>query len=130
MRKRTAAIIIQDKKILLVRDDWADFFSLPGGIIEEGEDPEIALSRELEEELKVKMKFLKHYHSYNYTNTKFNLPQTDINYLISLIGTPKASSEITEIKWFSKADIQSGKTKISPIFIDNLFPKLVYDRLL
>ncbi|MBS3099575.1 NUDIX hydrolase [Candidatus Pacearchaeota archaeon] len=120
MRKRVAAIIIEDKKILLVRDNWADFFSLPGGLVEEDENPEIALYRELEEELKIKVEILKLYHSYNCINTKFNLLQNDINYLVSLIRTPRASSEIAEMRWFSKENIQSEKAKISHIFLDHL----------
>ncbi len=82
MRKRVAAIIIKDKKILLVRDKAADFFSIPGGIIEEGEDSEIALSRELKEELNAKIKILNEYNSYNYIHTRLNVPQIDINYLV------------------------------------------------
>ena len=52
---RAQCIIVRDKKILFVRhrhDELAgvEYFTLPGGGVEEGETPETAAARELKEE--------------------------------------------------------------------------------
>jgi len=51
MRKTARALIINNKKILLVSGHGADFYWTPGGGIENNETPEVALKRELKEEL-------------------------------------------------------------------------------
>lgn len=57
MKDVTAAIIIQDDKILITRrapgQNLAGKWEFPGGKIEPGETPEICLARELEEELAI-----------------------------------------------------------------------------
>lgn len=52
MKARVAAIIIQEGRILLIhrRRDGVEYFTLPGGGIEEGESPEDACTREILEE--------------------------------------------------------------------------------
>ncbi len=52
MRDRSQALVLKGKTILLVRHrmEGREFFALPGGGIEEGETPEAAAIRELEEE--------------------------------------------------------------------------------
>lgn len=49
-RQATRGIIIRDDKILLLYTQRYDDFSFPGGGIDEGEDPQQALVRELSEE--------------------------------------------------------------------------------
>lgn len=55
MRQVTAAVIIEDGKLLLARrapgEKLAGMWELPGGKIEDGETPSECLRRELEEEL-------------------------------------------------------------------------------
>lgn len=61
MRKRVAAIIIKDNKILLLRriKDGREYFVFPGGGIEKGESLEEAIIREAQEELGLKIKIEK-----------------------------------------------------------------------
>ncbi len=61
MRKRVAAIIIKDDKILLLRriKNGREYYVFPGGGVEEGEDLENAIIREIEEELSLKIKLEK-----------------------------------------------------------------------
>ena len=49
-RQRATAIVTRDGRVLLVRDKWRPAFMLPGGGIDEGEAPEVAVVRELQEE--------------------------------------------------------------------------------
>ena len=49
-RQRATAIVARDGRVLVVRDKFRPAFMLPGGGIDEGESPEAAVARELEEE--------------------------------------------------------------------------------
>ena len=61
MRPRVCAAIIQDDKILMVRHKHKgrEYWTLPGGGIEEGESHEQALVREVFEETQLKAKVIK-----------------------------------------------------------------------
>ncbi len=58
MKNRVRAIIIQDSKILLIKRVKPEtvYWVIPGGGVEEGETPEVALQRECLEELGVEVK--------------------------------------------------------------------------
>ena len=129
-RQRVAAIIIENKKILLVRDSKADFFSMPGGTLEENEDHNTAIARELNEEIRCSIKGMQYYHSFDLTNQTYNIPQTDHTYMVTINGKPFCSSEICELGWFTKEDITNNKVKVPPAFYQKLFPKLVDENFL
>ena len=50
---RVCAIILNDGKILAMRDERSPYFYLPGGRVKLGETAENAVIRELKEELKI-----------------------------------------------------------------------------
>ncbi|MGW1217017.1 NUDIX domain-containing protein [Streptomyces californicus] len=53
VRVRAGAVVIRDGSVLLIRfteDDGASHYEIPGGGVEEGETPETAVLRELDEE--------------------------------------------------------------------------------
>lgn len=59
MKIASRAIILHNNKILLVQHKGRNFYSLPGGKVDEGEDVQTALVREIEEELAVHAKIEK-----------------------------------------------------------------------
>ena len=128
-RQRVAAIIIQNKKILLVRDAQADFFSMPGGAIDPDEDQPTALAREVQEEIGVPMEEAEYFYSYDLMNQVYRIPQTDHTYIVSIDTTPIPSSEIVELGWFSKDDIMNKTVKVDSGFYSELFLKLVEEKL-
>ena len=50
LRERATVVVIRDGLVLLARDEGTAFFNMPGGGIEQGEPPEEAAVRELQEE--------------------------------------------------------------------------------
>jgi 8-oxo-dGTP diphosphatase len=130
-RQRVAAIIIQGKKILLVKDKRSDFYEMPGGKVEEGETQLTTLNREIYEEIGIETIEAKYYFSFDLQNTTYNVPQTDHTYLVSIKDSPNPSAEeITRIGWFSQEDIVNKKITVATMFYEKLLPKLVEDQLL
>jgi 8-oxo-dGTP diphosphatase len=50
-RARATAVVVRSGKVLLVREAGVQYFSLPGGGINEGESAGVAAAREIREEL-------------------------------------------------------------------------------
>ena len=129
-RERVAAIIIKNKKILLVKDISASHIYPPGGCIEKNETHIEALKRELYEELKVKIETMEFYTKFELINVVRKVPQTDYCYLVSISGTPTPSTEVCEYKWISKKDILNRKLELPKANLEYLYPKLFKDDLL
>ncbi len=124
--RRAGALIIRDKRILLVSNDELGLYWTPGGRLNAGEDYQQALRRELAEELGVKINKAKLFSqvSHDYTPTaKY--------FLVDVVGEPATvSKEITKIGWFSRQDIEFGNTKVTPNFTKEIFPQLIKAGLL
>jgi 8-oxo-dGTP diphosphatase len=126
MRHTARAIIIRDKRILMVTGHGADYYWTPGGGIDEGESIIDALHREIKEELGVSVVSAKHYMSYEveYADQKATNFIVDINESIIL------SNEITNMRWLSAQDYHDGTVKLSVGFETMLLPRLIADKLL
>lgn len=105
-----AAIIKKDNTILATQRGYGDLkdgWEFPGGKIEPGEAHEVALKREIHEELEAEITVLEHIITIEYTGyEKFDL--TMYCYLCSLVN----DSDITLLehkaaKWLSKENLYS-----------------------
>ncbi len=123
---RVAAIIIHDKKILLVSGKGFLFYWTPGGKIESGESHETALVRELQEEIRVTVVSSQPYIIYKTVNEATGKHQTVYSYLVHYEGEISPDNEITTYGWFSKE-------KLPPItdgIKSHILPKLLSDGFL
>ncbi|MDU2576588.1 MAG: (deoxy)nucleoside triphosphate pyrophosphohydrolase [Veillonella sp.] len=101
-----AAIIKKDNTILATQRGYGDLkdgWEFPGGKVEPGEAHEVALKREIHEELEAEITVLEHIITIEYTGyEKFDL--TMYCYLCSLVN----DSDIHEAaKWLSKENLYS-----------------------
>jgi ADP-ribose pyrophosphatase YjhB (NUDIX family) len=111
-------VLLTNGKILLARrknPPGADLWSIPGGVVEEGEKLEEAVVREAKEELRVDVKPL-------YPIWVSEVVEKDelgrmryhyviIDYLCDLLGgTPSAESDVSDVSWFS---LDSDSTEVT-----------------
>jgi 8-oxo-dGTP diphosphatase len=54
-RVAAAVLLLRDRRVLMVRPTYKDFWDLPGGYVEVGESPRSAAVREVREELGIKV---------------------------------------------------------------------------
>ena len=92
---KVAALIIKDKKLLLVRERGKKIFVLPGGKRKLGESDDACLKRELKEELNVDIDEMHRFGKYTDMYGLVNL----IAYMCKVYGNARAASEIEEMKW-------------------------------
>jgi ADP-ribose pyrophosphatase YjhB (NUDIX family) len=101
------ALIVRGRKVLLVRrasPPYAGTWDLPGGFLEGEETPEVALRRELKEELEVETRsarFLAFFHDI-YGPAGF--PVLAVLYRVTVAKGPLATAtDVSELRWFDRA---------------------------
>lgn len=126
MHNNAAGIIIENRSVLMVRAIGKDFFISPGGGIEDGETAEMAVCRELEEELTVKIAIedLVFFGLYKVDATGH--PGDKIRMRAFLInkyeGTLTPSMEVEEYGWFNSYNMHDRP--IGSIFENYVIPEL------
>ena len=115
MRHTARAIIIKDKKVLLVTGHGKSHYWTPGGKLEDGESSVEALHREIKEELGVLIKSYEPYASYEFKNQKVD------NFLIEVEGKITPGREISEAIWYDSI----SSVNISLGFKQKLLPRLI-----
>jgi 8-oxo-dGTP diphosphatase len=104
-----AAVIIKDSKILCVQrgvsklDYISKKWEFPGGKIEENESFEDALMREIQEELRLKIKVEKLFLTVEHTYQDFHL--TMHSYLCETENTELTLTEHLDFKWLEKENL-------------------------
>jgi len=105
------AVVLRQGRILLVRrgvEPSRGKFSIPGGVVEVGEDPEEAVIRELAEETGLVGKVMGLYGIYKYIEVdeegRFRYHFILLDYLIDAVGEPRASSDALEAGFYEIDD--------------------------
>jgi len=130
MIEKSAGIIIEDNRLLLVSGGNNHFYWLPGGKLEAGETPEDALKRELKEELDVELLSFKPYITYVSDQEEDGTIRKVYAYITKYSGEIKNQAEIDRIAWLSKEDFSEGKIPLQSGVKTHLIPKLIADGLL
>jgi len=112
-------VIIEDGKLLVNKDDKDDFYKLPGGTVESGDNLVDSCKREFKEEVNGEVEIIKPLNPMMiYKN-----PQTDeemtivlIHYLGKLLNKEdlKPLDPIKEIQWLDVEEIKQGKYNVAP----------------
>lgn len=135
----SAAIIVSDNKILIAKrgetKSLANLWEFPGGKVEGNESPEECVVREIQEELNINIKVLKHFstniHKYDFGEIKL------IAFLAELESGEIELREHADFKWvlidnlsnfeFAPADIPIvEKLKIEGINFINKHPDILH----
>jgi len=115
--RKDSALIISDKKLLIVKPKGKPYFINPGGKYEEGENAEACLRRELKEELQIKINSIKHFKTYKMDKAAHSSHPLILElYFIDVSGKIIPSSEIEKFEWLSREDFKAKKFDIAPSF--------------
>lgn len=123
---KAGGILIKDGKFLVTRSKGKDIFYAPGGRIEQGEDPEVALIRELDEELSIRVKkeSLKFFGTFIHPSAGENhlTIKMDVFLVEAWEGVVVPSHEIEEFLWITSRP--PSDLKIGSIFGEEVLPRL------
>ena len=127
MRNKATAIIVQNRKLLIVKSDRNGYWSLPGGRLMGGETYAEGRDREVNEELNCDVAYAKHYRTLSYYSREKRLPTKNKAYFVILDGNPEPSEEIRKLAWIDRrsADKYSLSTSLGIIM-----PMLIEDGIL
>ncbi len=122
--EKCAAIIVRDRRLLVVRKRGTDILISPGGKIDPGETRIECLRRELDEELGVTLAQAEFFGSFR-NPSAFEKAEVSIHtYLCEVTGDLTAQAEIEEFRWVggksTNPDLQIGS-----VFADFVIPRLV-----
>lgn len=125
MRNRSSVVIIQNKKVLLIKrvKEGSVYYVFPGGGIEIGETLEEAAKREAYEELGVKVNILK-------LMTKINFNGTQFYYLADIISGEVGTGNGEEYTSKHRGTYMPTYIEISKLQTINVIPKEVVKDIL
>ncbi len=121
---KIAAIIVKDKKLLLVKKKDGDILISPGGMIKGDETPEETLKRELKEELDVEFVDKKPFGIFTDKATYEDANLIMYAYFVETKGDLKPKSEIEKFEWIGK-DYKKKNIKVASVLEKFVIPKLI-----
>jgi mutator protein MutT len=128
---RAAAVIIKDNQILLFRrvKNGRGFYAFPGGHVEVGETPEMAVVRELREELTLDITIDRTLFDIENDFPEHGL-QREVYFLVtSYTGTPVLSGEEKERMNEMNQYYIEWKPLKEAVHIETLYPKVARERI-
>lgn len=130
-RTRLVAIIIKDKRLLLVKGHkkFREFWT-PGGKPEQGESDTEALSRELKEELGVELIHLKFFKEYISDAAYIpNAKTISKVYITEIKGELRPGREIVSYVWISREDFNNKKYPMVNVTQKQTIPDLIKENI-
>lgn len=107
-RVAARVLVMQNNKVLMVKEVTDAWWALPGGGIDHGESIELALVREIEEELGVPAKEVSSDFQivhYNIGNVVNGIPRMNLYFKASIPeASLKQTDHVDEWQWFSKEE--------------------------
>ena len=112
-------VIVEEGKLLVNKDDKDEFYKLPGGTVESGENLEETCHREVKEENNGEIEIIKPLNPmilYKNPQTKEEMIIVLIHYLAKLKNKDeiKPISPIKEVTWLNIKEIKQGKHNVAP----------------
>ena len=112
-------VIIEENKLLVVKDNKDPFYKLPGGTVKEGESLEAGCLRRAKEEINADVEIIRPLRPnilYENPRTKEKMTIVLINYLSKLKNKEeiKPIPPSQEIKWIDIEEIKKGEGNVSP----------------
>lgn len=114
-RVSVKALVVNDGKVLLVKEDDDDFWDIPGGGLDHGESLNEALIREVTEELGVPTDKIKTDYELAFASTGIikGMPKINLFYLVSVPPDEIRPTQcVAEHGWFTPEKVQ--KLYINP----------------
>ncbi|MAG50602.1 DNA mismatch repair protein MutT [archaeon] len=107
-----AAIIVKNSKILLLKRKKDDFmggiYELPSGKVEDNEEIDLSLKREIKEETGLKIKEIKKYFGFFDYESKSGKKTRQFNFLVETdLDDLKLSDEHEDFSWVSKTELSN-----------------------
>lgn len=125
--KKSAGIIIKDKKLLVERSKGKEFFISPGVTIEKNETPIETLIRELFEEFKITITDDDIEYFDTFSAPAAGLENTIVEIFVYRVNSYKneitPDSEVEEIAWVNSKNMHNYK--LGSIFEHKVLPKLI-----
>ncbi|HBA36363.1 TPA: hypothetical protein DCZ15_00650 [Candidatus Falkowbacteria bacterium] len=121
----------QSKFLVCEKDNFTSDFIMPGGQVDDGENNEECLVREIKEELDVDMDKTSLIFIKEYVDVAAGDPTKDVSiklYEGKIIGEPKPSAEIIKFHWVGKDDL--FHPRLSPIVKNRILPDLIAKKIL
>jgi len=126
---KIGAIMLNDKKLFLVKKRSGDILILPGGKAKGNENPGQTLRRELKEELDVKLVNKKPFGIFTDKATYEDAHLIMYTYFVETKGNFKPKSEIESFEWIDR-DYKKRGVKVASIIEKFIIPKLIDMKLL
>jgi len=123
--ERISAIIIKNKKLLLLTGGGLNLFWTPGGRLENGETHHHCMARELKEEISVTLTSMKHYFDYTVRRNISKDLSNEHCYFVTFKGNIKTDFEIEDFYWYSEDDFKKRNNENS-IKLTTSAEKLVF----
>jgi len=123
---KPAALVLRNKKLLVVRSKNKNVFYAVGGKLEPGETDVQCLHREVREEIGCGVTSQRHFQTFVGPSSDRQHSLVMVCFFVELDQEPKASSEIEELLW---ADSQTASEKLGSFMSVFVLPALAREGL-